>query len=361
MKTLEHLTSAVPTLLLSTVLSTVLSTTACMNMDMGPGGGTFSQLPAQALAIANGGTGEIQIIDPATLTVVSKLAVMDGIKPHHFGSSPDGTNLLVTAISSDLSAGHGGAGGHGGGGPASTVVYQLNIGAKTLRNIFSIDATGHNAAYTRDGKMIAIGMTEHGMVSLRDATTLVETSSVNGLGAPLEVTPAGTASLLVAESASGKIAVVSLADNSVTARFDVGATPVAAWPAANGNYFVSAEAAKQIWRLTETNGMLQADSRVLDPGGVPGQVVLSPNGKEIWAAVEDRGMVVIFDAATHAKIAELSAGVKPHGLAFEPSGARLFVTDESGGHVLVIDAASRSVSATIATGGAPNGIIWIGK
>lgn len=94
-------------------------------MDMSPDGGTFSQLPAQALVIANGGTGEVQIIDPATLTVVSKLAVMNGMKPHHFGSSPDGAKLLVTAISSDLSGGHGGAGGHGGGGEASTIVYQL--------------------------------------------------------------------------------------------------------------------------------------------------------------------------------------------------------------------------------------------
>lgn len=157
------------------------------------------------------------------------------------------------------------------------------------------------------------------------------------------------------------MAVVSLADNSVTARFDVGATPVAAWPAANGNFFVSSEAAKQIWRLTETGNAIQADSRVLDPGGVPGQVVMSPDGKEIWAAVEDRGVLVIFDAATHSKIAEMPAGVKPHGLAFAPSGTRLFVTDEGGGQVLVVDTASRSVSKVISTGGAPNGIVWIGK
>ena len=143
-----------------TIPAFLLAMSSCMHMDAGPGGGTFSEVPAQALVIANGGTGEVQIIDPNTLTVVSKLAVMEGMKPHHFGSSPDGSKLLIAAISSDLSGGHGGAGGHGGGGAASTVVYQLDRAAKTLQNIFSIDATGHNAAYTRDGKSIVIGIAD---------------------------------------------------------------------------------------------------------------------------------------------------------------------------------------------------------
>ncbi len=337
-----------------------LSLLACSHMDTSPGGGTFSQLPPQALIIANGGTGEVQIIDPATLSLVSKLSVMSGMKPHHFGRSPDGKKLLVTATSGDLSAGHNGAG-HSGGGTATTMVYQLDIAGKTLRDIFSVDATGHNAAYTRDGKSIVIGMAEHGMVSVRDATTLAEKSSANGLGSPLEVTPTGLDSLLVAESSSGKIAVVTLANRTVTARFDVGATPVAAWPAANGNYFVSSEAAMKIWRLNETNGTIQLDARVLDPGGMPGQVVMSPDGKEIWAAVEDRQVLVVFDAVSHAKLAEIPAGVKPHGLAFHPMGSKLFVTDEGGGKVLVVDVATRVVTAEIITGGAPNGIVWVGN
>lgn len=351
MKILQHLHTLLAPLF-------VLSMSSCM--DMGPGGGTFSQLPPQALIIANGGTGEVQIIDPATLSLVSKLSVMSGMKPHHFGRSPDGKKLLVTATSGDLSAGHNGAG-HSGGGTATTMVYQLDIAGKTLRDIFSVDATGHNAAYTRDGKSIVIGMAEHGMVSIRDAATLVETSSANGLGSPLEVTPTGLDSLLVAESSSGKIAVVTLANRTVTARFDVGATPVAAWPAANGNYFVSSEAAMKIWRLNETNGTIQLDARVLDPGGMPGQVVMSPDGKEIWAAVEDRQVLVVFDAVSHAKLAEIPAGVKPHGLAFQPTGAKIFVTDEGGGKVLVVDVATRVVTAEIITGGAPNGIVWVGN
>jgi YVTN family beta-propeller protein len=68
---------------------------------------------------------------------------------------------------------------------------------------------------------------------------------------------------------------------------------------------------------------------------------------------------VTFDAASHAKLAEVAAGTKPHGLAFDPTGARIFVTDEVAGKIIVIDAKTRVVINEIVTGGAPNGIVWI--
>ena len=80
-----------------------------------------------------------------------------------------------------------------------------------------------------------------------------------------------------------------------------------------------------------------------------------------FRSLEDRGVLAIFDAKTHASKGEVAAGTKPHGLLFEPAGKRLFVTDEDGGKVLVVDVAGRSVLSQIDVAGKPNGIAWVAR
>jgi YVTN family beta-propeller protein len=127
------------------------------------GGGEFALIPNPALVVANGGSGVISIVDPATLTVVSTVPVMDGMHPHHVSLSPDKTRVLITATSADLSAGHGGNAhaGHGGA-AARTIVYMLDVAARELREVITVEATAHNAVFTRDGATIILGMMEHG-------------------------------------------------------------------------------------------------------------------------------------------------------------------------------------------------------
>lgn len=322
---------------------------------IGGGGGTFSSIPNPALVVANGGEGTVSIIDPATLGVVSSASVASGLHPHHISLAPDRSRVLVTAVSADLGMGHSG-GGHGSG---SSVIYQLDVASKELTGIITADATAHNAAFTPDGETIVFGMMEHGMVVGHNASTFEETFSVSGFDMPLEVTPTNVGSLLVAESGAGQVALLDLASQTVSMRFDVGAVPVAAWASGGSNYFVSVEEGEQLRHFVEGDTNITLDSHTIDLTGVPGQAILTPNGAELWVAIEDRGVLAVFDATTHEKLAELAAGTKPHGIAFEPSGARAFVTDEEGARVLVIDVAGRSVSSEITVGAQPNGIAWL--
>jgi DNA-binding beta-propeller fold protein YncE len=136
------------------------------------GGGTFTSIPNPALVIANGGSETISIIDPATMTVVSELPARSGMNPHHISISPDRSRVLITAPSADLAAGHAG-GGHGGGhggSAASTTVYLIEVGSRVMREVITVDATAHNAAFTRDGASIVLGMMEQGMIAGYDAT-----------------------------------------------------------------------------------------------------------------------------------------------------------------------------------------------
>lgn len=337
--------------------SFLLLSVACSSHSMDSGGGTFKAIPNPAILIANGGNGNISIIDPVSLTVVESLSVMSGMNPHHVGLSPDKTRVLITATSGDLSGGHGG--GHGSS-EASTMVYQLSLVSRDLNDIITVDATAHNAAFSRDGKAILLGMMEHGMVVGYDATTFSQTFEASGFEMPLEVTPASTNSLLVAESGAGRVTLFDLTSKSKTAMFDVGLTPVAAWASGDRNYFVSVEGGKLLKHLVE-GAAVTLDTHAIDPNGIPGQAVMTPNAQELWVAVEDRGVVAYFNPDTHAKLGEFVAGTKPHGIIFEPSGARAFVTDEGGGRVLVVNVATHAVTSEIALGGKPNGIVWLAQ
>lgn len=328
---------------------------ASCSMDMSAGGGTFKAIPNPAILIANGGNSTISIIDPATLKVVESLPVMSGMNPHHVGVSPDKTRVLITATSGDLTGGH--TGGHGGS-SASTMVYQLSLASRELKDVISVDATAHNAAFSKDGKTIVLSMMEHGMLVGFDASTFAKSFEAPGFEMPLEVTPTANGSLLIAESGAARVALFDLATKATTTRFDVGTTPVAAWASGGNNYYVSVEGGKQVKHIVE-GAAVTLDAHTINPNGIPGQAVLTPNAQELWVAVEDRKVIAYFHPDTHAKLGEFTAGTKPHGIIFDPSGARAFVTDEDGGRVLVVDVATHAVTSEISTGGKPNGIAWL--
>lgn len=325
------------------------------------GDGGAALLPNPALIVANG-EGSVSIVDPAALRAVATNPVEAGHHPHHLSVSPDRSHVLVTATSADLSLGHGG-GGHGGHGTsATTMVYQLDSLSGEFGPVLDIAATAHNATFTRDGATIVLAMMEHGMIAGYDAATYDETFTATGFSMPLEVTTTGVGTLLVAESGSTTLAKFDLARKRVTARFDVGATPVAAWSSGGAEYFVSVEGAKRVRHIVEGDLDVSLDSHAIDPTGVPGQAVRTPGGRgELWVAVEDRAVIAVFNAVSHEKLGEIPAGTKPHGIAFEPSGARAFVTDEGAARVLVFDVASRRLSGEIAVGAKPNGIVWLAR
>ncbi len=323
-------------------------------------GTSFSGIPNPAILIANGGSSPLTIVDPESMSEVLSLAVREDLHPHHISVSADGKRALITATSADLSAGHG-AGAHGAGHTtaASTIVYELDLTSRQLRDAITIEATAHNAAYTHDGALIALAMLEHGMIALHDANTFAETFTATGFEMPLEVTPTRTGALLVAESGAGRIALFDLETRQVTGRFDVGAVPVAAWASGTASYFVSVEEAMWVRHLVESNAEVALDSHTIDPGGMPGQAIVTPEGHELWVAVEDRGVIAIFNPETHEKLDEISVGAKPHGIAFDRLGSRAFVTDEDGGKLFAIDVAERTVVGELSLGGKPNGIAWL--
>src|SRR5579864_1585928 len=87
-------------------------------------------------------------------------------------------------------------------------------------------------------------------------------------------------------------------------------------------------------------------------------VVVSPNGRRIYASNRDVGQVTVFDAATNVPIKVISVGNGNDnlGLAISPDGSLVYVANQVSGTVTVIATATNTVVQTISTGLEP---IWI--
>ena len=327
----------------------------CGKDDDPPNRISLGSLPNPALVVANGDAGTVQVIDPVAGTVVASGQVEEGFYPHHLSVSHDGAYILMTATSTDLSGGHGG--GHGGGGQPSSRVYRIDTATGEVGKVLSLDATVHNAAYLGESGNFVLSQSEHDMVHVYDGNTFLQIWSAAVGSAPLEATPTHEGNLVVVANAEdATVTIVDIASRAALRTVPVGQTPVAAWLSADGSFHVSNEDGGTLSML---NVGLSGVSATIDVMGVPGQAYETPDGSELWVAVENRGVVGIYDATTHELHHEISVGLKPHGIAFNGSGTRAYVTNETGGEVHVINVATRLVLNDITVGGKPNGVVFL--
>jgi YVTN family beta-propeller protein len=88
----------------------------------------------------------------------------------------------------------------------------------------------------------------------------------------------------------------------------------------------------------------------------PVNLAFRPDGREVWAACEASGSVVVVDAATRARVAEVPVGGQVTDLVFSPDGSRAFVTSRLSDSVAVIDVAARKVLKTLPVADEPHGV-----
>jgi YVTN family beta-propeller protein len=88
----------------------------------------------------------------------------------------------------------------------------------------------------------------------------------------------------------------------------------------------------------------------------PVNLAFRPDGREVWAACEASGSVVVVDAARRMKVAEIPVGGQATDLVFSPDGSTAFVTSRLDDAVAVVDVAARRVLRTLAVADEPHGL-----
>jgi YVTN family beta-propeller protein len=88
----------------------------------------------------------------------------------------------------------------------------------------------------------------------------------------------------------------------------------------------------------------------------PVNLAFRPDGREVWAACEASGSVIVVDAARRVKVAEVPVGGQATDLVFSPDGAKAYVTSRLNDSVVVIDVATRKVLTALPVADEPHGV-----
>ncbi len=90
-------------------------------------------------------------------------------------------------------------------------------------------------------------------------------------------------------------------------------------------------------------------------------VVVSPDGKTVFASDETAGCVAVIDAAAGKKTGEIAKLNRPTGLAVSPDGAKLYVAEYGANGVAVVDVKGLAVAGRAKAGVRPIGLALMPK
>ena len=88
----------------------------------------------------------------------------------------------------------------------------------------------------------------------------------------------------------------------------------------------------------------------------PLNMALSPSGRELYVACEASDTLIVVDAATREKVAEIPAGGHPTDVTFHPDGKWAYVSNRLDDTISVISVPARKVVQTIPVGDEPQGV-----
>ena len=232
-------------------------------------------------------------------------------------------------------------------GTSTTVVTAIQVQSAPVDVAFN--ATG-NRAYVAHQYAGTIGVINTTNNKVEDTIT------VNG-GAFRELPSPDDTKLYVATNANKAIA-YDIATGTEIAHHDFGTTPNGLALNSDGSrLYVSTHSGGTIEEL-KTSDM--TGLRTFSPGGTVQEVLLSPDGTELYTVDETSSRFLVYDLATGDQVASVSLGngAGGFGAAMTPSPDRskIYVTLTFAGDVKVVDRLTRTVVRTIHVGGAPRRI-----
>lgn len=114
--------------------------------------------------------------------------------------------------------------------------------------------------------------------------------------------------------------------------------------------------------VTSAAGVVPVDLATAAPGpaipttGPADQIVVSPDGKTLYALGASPGHVSVIDVATRTTKSTITIGSVPAGLAITPDGSKLYVSRQFSRQLIPVDTATGATGPAITTGNGPRGM-----
>ena len=351
--------------------------TALLSPDTAAAQGT-GETPAQTLLALSKKDHTLAIVDPATLKVIAKVPV--GPDPHEVIASSDGRIAYVSI--------------YGGGSLHELDVIDLPgqrpMAAVDTRPFFGphgLDFSGGKLWFTAEGSKCvarydpttnsfdwAMGTGQdrtHMLFVTPDQKKVYTTNVASGTVSILTDTlmaPGGPPPGSGAPPGGGTPPGNSMPPGGPPP----GARPHEDWrqtliPVGRGSegFDVSPDG-RQLWTASAEDGMIYiidlASKKVTEKidAKVQGanRLKFTPDGKKVLITSLRNGDLIVFDAATHKESKKVNIGHGAAGILMSPDGSRAFLGCTADDYVAVIDLRTLTVIGHIDVGGGPDGLAW---
>ncbi|MEX6689508.1 YncE family protein [Danxiaibacter flavus] len=328
-----------------------LACTSCM--------ATFSHAqsaPRQSLLALSKGDHTLAIVDPATLKVLARIPV--GSDPHEVIASTDGKTAYVTI--------------YGGGSLHELNVIDL-VAQKPLKNIDTRPLFGPHGIVFTDGKAWFSAEGSKAIGRYDPATDKLDWSMGTGQDRTHMIYVTNDLKRIYTTNiSSGTVSI--LVDSSVQPGKSAppGARPRQEWihtvvPSERGSEgFDVTPDGKELWTASGENGIISIiDLTTNKPAGKIDAKVFGANrlkfttdGKMAFISSLQTGDLTIIDSKSHKEIKRIKLGRGAAGIQMDPNGTRVFVATSADNYVAVIDLKSLEITNRIDVGINPDGLAW---
>jgi outer membrane autotransporter protein len=299
--------------------------------------------------ITNRDSNSVSVVDTATNSVTSTLALGIGTAPIGLATTPDGRFAYVANS-----------------GTNTISVIDLATNKVTTAPI-SLGLSPFGVATSPDGKSAFITNNGSNTVSVfNNATNAVIALPVGNSPVGVAITPNGQFAY-VTNRGSNTVSVINTATNVVASIPNTGGTlpeGIAVTPNGQFVYVANTGLVPPVGAPSQTVSLIDTATNTVVPpalavGSVPVGVAITPDGKFAYVANEFDNTVSVIDTTSNTQVDSIKVGSRPFGVAITPNGEFVYVTNSGNlllppsNTVSVISTISNQVTATITVENSP--------
>jgi len=278
----------------------------------------------------------LHVIDPKTFKIIATHSV--GRTPHHVTPSWDLTKLYVTNT----------------GGNSLTVIDPMT--GEITGEIRVEDP--YNLYFTPDGKMAIVVAERHKRLDFRDLRTwkLIKSVPVEWAGVDHLAFSRDGSYLVASCEWSGRIVKVDLKKLELVADMALGKNPLDVLrPPRQRLMFIADQGVHGVF-VVDPDAWKQLE--FIRTGRGTHGLLLSHDGKQIYASNREEGSISVIDIATRKVTAKWKTGGSPDMGQLSPDGKQFWISSRFHADVRVIDTGTGKVIATIPTDKEPHGLTY---